>query len=152
MSGVRRVLAIAAALAALAAATACGGAGGVTRIRVEKAVVPTFSNLFVIEQAQHGRRVSAGALKTKAVCTRGDRSAADNGPGDDWSCNLAWIQNAAGVPGAAAYTLHVKPDGCYTADGDGPADLNGSPTLTRLDGASVVNPLWAFDGCFDVSG
>lgn len=146
-----RAGATAAAAGLLLSLTACGGSGGITRARIEGTVAPTFSNLFVVAEAQHGRRVTAGALRTKVVCIRGDASTADRGPGDDWSCNLAWIQNSAGVPGAATYALHVKPDGCFSADGDGPVDLNGSPTLTRADGASVVNPLWQFDGCFDVS-
>ncbi len=50
--------------------------------------------------------------------------------------------------GSAAYSLDVHADGCFSADGDGPVDLNGAATLVDADGATVVNPLWAFDGCF----
>ncbi len=136
---------------AVLVSSGCDSSGGITRSRIEKSVAPTFSNLWVVTEAQHGRKITASALRTKVQCIRGDNAEPDKGPGEDWSCNLAWIENAAGVPGAAAYTLHVHPNGCYSADGDGPVDLNGSPSLTRPDGASVVNPLWQFDGCFDNS-
>jgi hypothetical protein len=42
-------------------------------------------------------------------------------------------------------------NGCYTADGDGPADLNGQQMIVAADGATVTNPLWEFDGCFDTT-
>lgn len=143
----RRGVAVAAAIIAIVA-SGCGN-DGVTRARVEDAVEPTFANLFVLAQAQHGHREAIASMHTRAQCVRGDGSAAAKGAGADWTCNLTWTQSG-GVPAGAAYSLTIQPNGCYTAEGDGPADLNRSPTIVALDGKTVTNPLWGFDGCFDV--
>jgi hypothetical protein len=47
--------------------------------------------------------------------------------------------------------LNVQTNGCYDADGDGPPAINGQRTMTAFDGTPFVNPLWAFNGCFDNS-
>jgi ABC-2 type transport system permease protein len=128
--------------------TGCSSA--ITANRLEPAVRTSFAKLFVLQQQQRGLQVDEANLNATAHCGRGTVDGSTSGPGDDWVCNLTWRTRAA-TTGGAAYSIHVKPDGCYTADGDGPADLNGSPTVVGVDGVAVINPLWAFDGCFPLS-
>lgn len=118
----------------------------ITDTRVAAAVTTSFAHLYVLEQRARQLPVDADRLDTQTVCDRAASPAAV-GPGDDWTCNVTW-RTDAGTTGAATYSLNVRADGCYTADGDGPADLNGSATLVDASGQTVVNPLWAFDGCF----
>lgn len=149
-----RMRAIADAIAAMAVLFTAAGCGsdGITRQRVEAAVGPTFANLYVTQQAaQRDRKLTTSELKSHAKCEKGGPNDPDKGAGEDWICTITWTANSSGVPAAASYAMHVKPDGCYTADGDGPPDVNGSRTIVTSDGDSVTNPLWAFDGCFNVS-
>ncbi len=127
------------------ALTGCSSA--ITQARVQDAMVESFSHLLIVQQEQRGTQLAAPDLHPTAQCERQNRNAPLAGPGDDWVCNLTW-RTANATTGAAGYSLTVRPDGCFAADGDGPADLNGSATITAADGAVVVNPLWAFDGCF----
>lgn len=131
-----------------AGATGCGS-DGITSARVAAAVAPTFANLYSVHEASYGRSIKPASMRTHAVCGRGGPTQPANGPGEDWVCNLSWI-GENGTPGRAAYALHVQNDACFSADGDGPADLNGQPTLVDADGKTVVNPVWEFDGCFNV--
>lgn len=133
--------------ALLVGLTACGS-GGITATRVDASVAPTFANLYVLQQAQNGAAVSVEALHSQARCTRGDQSTPDRGAGEDWVCQVQWIKQG---PAVATYSLHVQTNGCYTAEGDGPADVNGSPTITTRRGDVVANPLYKFDGCFDTT-
>jgi ABC-2 type transport system permease protein len=128
--------------------TGCSSA--ITANRLEPAVRTSFARLFVLQQQQRGLQVDEANLNATAHCGRGAADGSTTGPGADWVCNLTWRTRAA-TTGGAVYSITVKPDGCFTADGDGPADLNGSPTIVGVDGASVINPLWAFDGCFPLS-
>jgi hypothetical protein len=145
----RRVLCTAGLVVALVfSLTGCSSA--ITANRLELAVRTAFAKLFVLQQQQRGLQVDEANLNATAHCGRGTADGSASGPGDDWVCNLTWRTRAA-TTGGAAYSIHVKPDGCYTADGDGPADLNGSPTVVGVDGVAVINPLWAFDGCFPLS-
>jgi hypothetical protein len=51
----------------------------------------------------------------------------------------------------AKYNVDVQTDGCYAADGDGPASVNGSPTVTGPGYRQLINPLALIDGCFDTT-
>lgn len=143
----RHALRPAAVLAAVLLVTLSGCQSSITKDRVETAMETSFGHLLVAQQRQRGKPVEAAALHPTADCARQDRDSPGAGPGDDWVCNLQWRTPNA-TTGAAAYSLTVKPDGCFTADGDGPADLNGDATISDAHGQIVVNPLWAFDGCF----
>lgn len=152
MKPVGRRVARSAVVAAIAAALAgclSGCASAITDVRIENSMRTSFSNLYTLQQHQRGLPVEAVRLNTVASCDRGSATQA-RGPGDDWVCNVTWRTETA-TTGAAVYSLNVHPDGCYSADGDGPVDLNGSATLVDLDGRTVLNPLWAFDGCFPLS-
>lgn len=147
----RRIVPVLLAAAVVALGASGCGADPITARRVDTAVGPTFANLYVLQQAQRGRSVAASSLKSSATCTRGGPSTPDRGPGDDWTCNVTWFVHGPDIPAVASYAVHVQTSGCYTADGDGPADLNGRQTIEAADGDSVLNPLWEFDGCFDIS-
>jgi hypothetical protein len=136
------------AVTLLVGLTGCQSA--ITAARLEAAVRTSFARLFVLQQHQRGLPVEEANLNATASCGRGTATGSTTGPGDDWVCNLTWRTKAA-TTGGAVYSVHVKPDGCFTADGDGPADLNGTPTVIDVDGKTVINPLWAFDGCFPLS-
>lgn len=113
------------------------------------AVQVTFTRLYVLDQRQRGLPVDETNLHTRVTCGRDNPDQPHAGPADDWLCNIVWRTNAATSAGAT-YTVTVRADGCYTADGDGPVDLVGSQTLVDADGSTVLNPLWAFDGCLDL--
>jgi len=142
-----------AGLVALAGAagflTGCGDSA-VTDLRVEQAVRTSFDNLYVLQQRQRGLPVDQTRLNTVANCLRDDPDDKRTGPGEDWVCNIKWRTRSA-TTGAATYSLTVRADGCYTAEGEGPLDLNGTKTVVGVDGETVLNPLWAFDGCFPLA-
>ena len=148
----RAARAAAVLLAATVLATTPGCASSpITAQRLEQAIAPTFANLYVLEESLRGRRVSVESLRPKADCTKGGPTTPDRGPGEDWVCYVTWFKPGPDVAVVASYSVHVQTNGCYTADGEGPADLNGQKTLTTADGHTVTNPLWAFDGCFDIT-
>jgi len=144
-----RINALAVIVAVLFGTAACGN--HITADRVGAAVGPTFANLYVLQQEQHGRQIAAGSLHSTAKCIRGDRSTADKGAGEDWTCTVTWFKSGRDIPVAANYSLHVQANGCYTAEGDGPIDVNGQPNVVTPQGDTVINPLYKFDGCFDTT-
>lgn len=145
----RRIL-VPAVLGALVLLAGCGGSG-VTQSRLEESVTTSFSRLYVLQQQAHGRQVSAAELRTQSSCFRGadpsTPSVGSAGAGDDWTC-LITFDVQPGTPVQSKYTLVDKTNGCFTADGEGPAEINGQADIVTPDGQSVTNPLWRFDGCF----
>jgi ABC-2 type transport system permease protein len=73
----------------------------------------------------------------------------NKGPGPNWRCVIVWAVAGPGTQATAVYNLTVQPDGCYRAEGESPQAINGQQTMVAFDGTSFLNPLWAFDGCFD---
>jgi hypothetical protein len=133
----------AAGLTAALALAACGGPD-ITSARVDDAMGPTFAHLYQHQQDLLGKPLSA-TPQASASCHRSGQSSAATGAGDDWIC-VVLLQ--VGLPvGQYTYELNVQADGCYTADG--PPALVGNKTLTTPAGTKRVNPLFAFDGCFD---
>lgn len=145
-----RVLVPAAIVAALVPVVSGCAASAVTDQRLEGAMLTSFSHLFALQQRQRGLPVDEAELNPKARCVRDNPDSRRTGPGEDWVCNLTWRTRAA-TTGGATYSLTVRADGCFTADGDGPIDLNGTKTIVAVDGETVFNPLWAFDGCFPLT-
>jgi len=73
----------------------------------------------------------------------------DNLGSGEWTCTLVW-KGPDKQALTDAYDLFVTPEGCYTAT---VATENlGGPTLKAKDGRDVRNLLYAFEGCFDLSG
>ncbi len=139
----RAAWAAAPALVAALALTACGGPD-VTQARLEDAVGPTFAQLYQRQQDLLGKPTPA-TPEASATCHRSGAHAAASGAGDDWICVL--LLQVGGPQAIFTYELNVAADGCYTADG--PPALVGGKSLLTPTGTSRVNPLFAFDGCFD---
>jgi hypothetical protein len=141
---VKRFLAVTAAAVAGVVGLAACGESDITSGRVDDALGPTFAHLYQRQQDLLGKTVSA-TPQASASCHRSGQSSAATGAGDDWVC-VVLLQ--VGLPVAQyTYELNVQANGCYSADG--PPALVGNKTLTTSTGAKRVNPLFAFDGCFD---
>lgn len=149
---VRQLLAVAAAgLVCSLAVSACGGTG-VTPSRLESSIAHTFANLYVLQQAEQGNpRPTPDHLHANASCQKGTSSAPQDGAGNDWVCDITYLVAGPYTPVTAIYNVNVQTDGCYAADGDGPASVNGSRTVTGAHYQQVLNPLWLIDGCFDIT-
>ena len=140
--------------AALAAGSIlAGGCGsGITPPPLQHSISQAFSNLYLIQQVDQGyAKPALASLHTSANCQKGTQSSPQSGAGDDWVCYVTYLVAGPNTPVTATYNVNVQTDGCYAADGDGPASLNGSRTITGPGQRQVVNPLWLIDGCFDVS-
>lgn len=123
---------------------------GVTALRLEGSLAPTFARLYLLQRARQGHAPpDLAALHATARCQRGSPSSQQSGAGNDWICQVSFLADGVAAPVRALYSLDVHPDGCWAADGDGPASVNGLRTLTDTSGEVVVNPLYLVNGCFD---
>lgn len=145
-------MAAGAAAAGLAAALAgCSASTGVSAPPLQASISRTFASLYVLQQADQGNpRPAARRLRARAACTKGTPAEAQSGAGADWVCDVTFYVAGPATPVTAIYNVNVQTDGCYAADGDGPASVNGSRTVTGPGYRQVLNPLWLIDGCFDV--
>jgi hypothetical protein len=137
----------ASAALAIAGSFGCGGSP-ITSARIERSIAPTFANLVHVQVLWLGLPpTSASAFAVNASC-RKPGGGANLGSGE-WTCTLAW-QGPDKQRLTDTYDLFVTTDGCYTAT---VATENlGGPTLKAKDGQEVRNLLYAFEGCFDLSG
>jgi hypothetical protein len=130
--------------------SACGSTG-ITPNRLQQSISRTFANLYVLQQTEQGNpKPSVASLATRASCTKGTPDSAQSGAGDDWVCDVTYLVAGPATPVTAIYNVNVQTDGCYAADGDGPASVNGSRTITGPGYRQVLNPLWLIDGCFNL--
>jgi ABC-2 type transport system permease protein len=132
-------------------ATVTGVTGtGVDRAKVERSLATSFSHLYVLQTRELNRpAVTESQLRTTAECDKGGSRVEDVGPGNDWRCVVTWTVPGADGSANAIYQLDVLPDGRYTADGDGPKEVNGY-FLVRTKTGDAPNPLWQFDGLVDL--
>jgi ABC-2 type transport system permease protein len=144
-----RVVAVAVAAVAVLAAVSNLGPTGVTATRLDRSIKKTFDNLTVLQQEDLGRHVAAGRhLQIFPSCRRQGIAHPTRGAGDNWLCALDVIQRG-GTLLPVAYDVTVKPNGCYTAEG--PPSYIGPLTIREPNGTRRVNPLFRFDGCFEVA-
>jgi ABC-2 type transport system permease protein len=144
-----RVVAVAVAAVAVLAAASNLGPTGITAARLDRSIKKTFENLTVLQQEYLGRHVPAGAhLQIWPSCRRQGAANPTRGPGDNWLCALDVIQRGGSLL-PVAYDVAVKPNGCYTAEG--PPSYIGPLTIRERNGTRRVNPLFRFDGCFEVA-
>jgi hypothetical protein len=144
-------------VAVLTVASGCRPGGGVTARRIENAVAPTFANLIHIERSILGLPpAEASSLNATATCgkvagvvPRG--AASDASGGGNWTCTVVWFFPGHKAPLRDTYEVTVTTDGCYTATSAAAEGHLGGPTLTTLDGTTVTNLLYVFDGCFDTT-
>ncbi len=140
----RRVLGVAVASVAAALSLAACGGPDITAGRLDNAIAPTFARLYARQQSLLGRSLPS-TPQSSASCHRSGRGSPTTGAGADWLCQLL-LQVGTSLT-QYTYELTVQATGCYTADG--PPGLVGQVTLTTRAGVTRVNPLFAFDGCFD---
>jgi ABC-2 type transport system permease protein len=144
-----RVLAIAIAVIALLGAVSNLGSTSVTDTKLNRSIALTFSNLTTLQQTDLGRHVPPGTgLPDGAICSRQGGGNAYRGAGDNWICNI-YVPNLPKEPTEVHYDVTVKPNGCYTAEG--PESFIGPLTIHRPGGAPILNPLFRFNGCFEVA-
>lgn len=144
-----RALAVAFALLAVLGVAGKLGPTSITDSKLERSISLTFANLTTLQQEDLGRRVPAGYhLDAYAICSRRGGGPTDRGPGDNWVCTV-YIPKSIGNLTEVSYDIAVKPNGCYTAEG--PESFIGPLTIHRPHGPPVLNPLFRFDGCFDVA-
>jgi ABC-2 type transport system permease protein len=138
----------AAALLVLLGAASSLGPPAITKDRLEASITPAFNRLTRLQQEELGRSVSSAAeLDDRTICRR--RSGKSQGPGDDWSCAITIATPRAGALETVGYDVSVESDGCYKADA--PTSFVGQQSMSDADGHSIVNPLFAIYGCFDIT-
>ena len=148
----KRGLILAAAAAVLAGLLAGCGSTGITAAPLQASIGSTFANLYVLQQVEQGNpRPSVASLHTRASCQRGGTPATPQNGSGNWLCLITYQVAGPGYPVIAKYKVDVQTDGCYAADGDGPASVNGSPTITGPHYQQLTNPLALIDGCFDIA-
>jgi ABC-2 type transport system permease protein len=127
------------------------GSTGITAAPLERSISTTFANLYVLQQAEQGNpRPSPRSLHSHTGCQKGTPATPQSGSGN-WLCYITYYPSGPAYPVIARYKVDVQTDGCYAADGDGPASVNGSPSLTGPGYQQVVNPVALIDGCFDIT-
>jgi ABC-2 type transport system permease protein len=144
-----RVLAIALAVIALLGGLSHIGSSSVTAEKLENSISQTFDNLTLLQQKDLGRYVPGGGhLDLLSNCRRQGVPQAHRGPGADWLCSIEILSGLSSVK-TVNYDVDVKPNGCYTAAG--PPSFIGPLTIRRPNRPPVVNPLFRFNGCFEVA-
>ena len=147
----KRGLTLAAVAALLTGLLAGCGSTGISSAPLQTSLASTFANLYVLQQVEQGNpRPAAASLHSHASCQKGTPNTAQQGSGT-WLCEITYLVAGPGYPVIAKYKVDVQTDGCYAADGDGPASVNGSPTITGPRYQQVTNPLALIDGCFDIA-
>jgi ABC-2 type transport system permease protein len=122
----------------------------VTPKRLETSIKPAFNRLTLLQQRLLGRTIVTGAkLNDTAVCAR--QGSSKKGAGSDWGCTLEVLtpQASTSTPNfePVDYDVSVKNNGCWSAEG--PPSFVGAQTFRSISGATVVNPLFELEGCFN---
>ncbi len=152
MMGRRRAASTAVALPLLALVISGCGSTGLDAGRLQASISRTFANLYVLQQAEQGNpHPSAASLHSRASCQKGGTPTVPQDGSGVWLCEITYLVAGPGYPVIAKYNVDVQTDGCYAADGEGPASVNGSPTITGPHYQQIINPLALIDGCFDTT-
>jgi hypothetical protein len=136
------------AVAAIAAITVGRSGPDVTRARLERAIAPTFANLYVRRAAILGQPgISVATVAATANCDRGGPTVPDVGPGPNWICMIRFTDDQ-GQPQEGKFEVQAHADATYVVGG--PSKLLGLATLTeKSTGREVPNPVFEFDGAYD---
>ncbi|WP_042374179.1 ABC transporter permease [Streptacidiphilus neutrinimicus] len=156
----RRVLTLGALpLAGLLATTVCvvslatgagAGGSGITQDKVQRSLATVFAHLYRYQQAEMRQPpVTVAQLQATAACDKSEGLGPQAGSGNDWRCTVSYDVPGYNATAQAIYQLNVSANGRYTADGDGPVQLNGY-FLIVIAGKAVPNPLWQLDGNVDL--
>jgi hypothetical protein len=133
---------------AAGAAIAAGIAAGhpeITKAALEKALVPTFANLYVQQAAILGiPGITTTTIGAAATCDKGGPNVADTGAGPNWICLMSFTDNHSQHQADAKFQVAVHTDATYVAGG--PSTTTGLAAITDTHGHDVPNPVFAFDG------
>jgi hypothetical protein len=121
-------------------------ATGVSARRVSSAVGPAFARLYRLQQEQLGRD-NVHPVDHVAKCTRNKAGDKTRGAGDDWVCIVNYPYPDGHIE-PVNYDVNIQPTGCYTAQG--PSQVVGQQQQRTAAGSLVTNPLFEFDGCFEL--
>ena len=143
-----RTTVLAAGFAVVATGSLAGcGQPDVTRARLERAIAPTFADLYVQRAALLGESgVTVAGIDASAACDRGGPKVPDVGPGPDWIC-MIHFRDDQGLFQDGKFEVQAKADATYVAGG--PSKLIGQAMLTDTHARDVPNPVFEFDGAFD---
>ena len=136
--------ALALALGAGIAATIAAGHPEITKAGLEKALPPTFANLYVQQAGLLGiGGVTTATVGAATACDKGGPKVADTGAGPNWICMMSWTDNR-GKHQDGKFEVTVRTDATYVAGG--PSKIVGLATITDKHGHDVPNPVFDFDG------
>ncbi|MFE5214140.1 MULTISPECIES: ABC transporter permease [unclassified Streptomyces] len=145
-AGVLPLAGLTAVTVAVVSVTTGAEGSGIEQDKVQRSVATAFAHLYRLQTDELNRpAVREAQLRATATCDKGSVKVAAEGPGNDWRCVVSWHLPGVEAVGSAIYQLDVTPDGRFTADGDGPKEVNGY-FLVRTPTGDAPNPLWQFDG------
>ncbi|AEV81219.1 hypothetical protein ACWT_0207 [Actinoplanes sp. SE50] len=126
------------------AATIAAGQPEITKAGLEKALVPTFTNLYIQQAGILGiPGITSQSIGASTNCDKGGPKIADTGAGPNWVCMMSWIDNH-GQHQDGKFEVTVHTDATYVAGG--PSKIVGLATITDKQGRDVRNPVFEFDG------
>ncbi|GAA2716626.1 hypothetical protein [Actinoplanes palleronii] len=132
------------AVAAGITATAAAGHFDITKTGLERALGPTFANLYVQQAGILGiTGITPTTIGANASCDKGGPKVADVGAGPNWICMMSWTDNK-GQHQDGKFEVTVRTDTTYVAGG--PSKIVGLATITDTHGHDVTNPVFEFDG------
>src|SRR5512138_3143893 len=103
------------AVGAGVAATIAAGHPEITRAGLEKALAPTFANLYVRQAGLLGiTGITTGTVGATTSCDKGGPKVADTGAGPNWICMMSWTDNH-GKHQDGKFEVTVKTDATYVA-------------------------------------
>jgi ABC-2 type transport system permease protein len=149
--GVLPLAGVLAVTVGLVAVTTTGSGGsGITQGKVQKSVATAFSHLYKLQEDEMRRpALTEAQLHTTASCLKSEGIGSQEGSGTDWRCTVSWSVPGDNITAQSVYQLDVTANGRYIADGDGPQEVNGY-FLIVINGKTISNPLWQFDGNVDL--
>lgn len=125
------------------------GSPDITPPRLSADIATNFPRQYREQLRLEGQpRPTEQAVQARVSCTKGGDQVPDRGPGKDWVCVVTWV-DASGSRRTSSYEVNARTEACYTATD--PALTAHHQFVTRADGTQVDNPLYQFDGCFDVT-
>ncbi len=119
----------------------------ITRQRVETDLAAVWPNQYALLHRLRGTQSPRG-IRAQVSCDKGGPHVADSGPGRNWVCYVRYAARGQTASNRIRYEVIVRSEACYTATD--PALIENPFVNDRHTGASVGNPLYQFDGCFDV--
>lgn len=140
---ITRTLGVLAAGVAIAA-TAALGHPQITKTGLERALAPTFANLYVQQAGILGiKGITPATIGATTSCDKGGPKVKDEGAGPNWVCMMSWTDNH-GQHQDGKFEVTVHTDATYVAGG--PSKIVGLATITDTHGHDVPNPVFEFDG------